>query len=620
MCGIAGIFALEGRAPEPAILEAMAQSIKHRGPDDDGIYCSGPIGLASTRLSILDLTPKGHMPMVDEETGLVIVHNGEVYNYKEIRRELGDRQFRTETDTEVVLRAFAAWGEDCLEKLNGIFAFAIWDPRNGRLFCARDRLGVKPFLFARQNGQLIFGSEVKAIFEAGVTPQPNKHAISDFLVRGIYEHNTDTFFDGIEHLPAGHLMTVDQSGMQVRRYWDLVETGDWDKDRDRQDQAAYLAAQEEFLDLVNDSLRLQLRSDVPIAVNASGGLDSTLMLSVIDKLSDKIGDRRIFSYYYGEERYDERSQVEELAAATGWEANFFKLSPEDVPDLAEEAIHFQEQPFPGVVALARHNLIKSSREFGAKVLLEGQGGDEIAAGYQYVMGPHILDLMEAGRADLAADEILAFGKRNGLTEEASLRKCMSGLMAYQGTGWAADGNRFVRPECLSPDFVPVPNDLNFPKPFQSHLKNMQYRDLFHTKLPRILRSVDRASMSYGREIRVPLLDHRIVEFAFSVPASYKIKNGAQRDFIRDAIQSHLPISHSNVPKRALVDPQREWLMGPLAEWVEDLISSRSFTERGVFDAREVRKSFDEFKTGKTNTSFHVWQWVNLELWFRHWGM
>ena len=149
---------------------------------------------------------------------------------------------------------------------------------------------------------------------------------------------------------------------------------------------------------------------------------------------------------------------------------------------------------------------------------------------------------------------------------------------------------------------------------------MQYRDLFHTKLPRILRSVDRASMSYGREIRVPLLDHRIVEFAFSVPASYKIKNGAQRDFIRDAIQCHLPISHSNIPKRALVDPQREWLMGPLAEWVEDLISSRSFAERGVFDDREVRKSFDEFKTGKTNTSFHVWQWVNLELWFRHWGM
>jgi asparagine synthase (glutamine-hydrolysing) len=620
MCGIAGIFAFEGRDPVPAVLEAMARSIKHRGPNDDGVFSDGPIGLASTRLSILDLTPSGHMPMVDEETGLIIVHNGEVYNYKEIRDELGARTFRTGTDTEVILRAFAAWGEDCLAKLNGIFAFAIWDPRNGSLFCARDRLGVKPFLYTRQNGQLIFGSEAKAIFEAGVAPRPNNHAISDFLVRGIYEHNNDTFFQGIEQLPAGHLMTVDKSGVAVRRYWDLTETGDWDRDRDRQDEAAYLAAQEEFLDLVNDSMRLQLRSDVPIAVNASGGLDSTLMLSVIDKLSDKTGDRRIFSYYYGEERYDERPQVEELAQAAGWEAHFFKLSPEDVPGLAEEAVHFQEQPFPGVVALARHNLVKASQSFGAKVLLEGQGGDEIAAGYQYVMGPHILDLMEAGRADLAADEILGFGKINGLSAEASLRKCMNGLMAYQGTGWAADGNRFVRPECLAPDFAPVLGELNFPKPFQSHLKNMQYRDLFHTKLPRILRSVDRASMSYGREIRVPLLDHRIVEFAFSVPASYKIKNGAQRDFIRDAIQSHLPISHSNVPKRALVDPQREWLMGPLSGWVEDLIGSRSFAERGVFDAAEVRKSFDTFKTGNTSTSFQVWQWVNLELWFRHWGM
>lgn len=620
MCGIAGIFALEGPPPEKVILEAMARSIKHRGPDDDGTFISGPVGLASTRLSILDLSPKGHMPMIDEETGLVIVHNGEVYNYKEIREELGGRRFRTETDTEVILRAYAAWGEDCLRKLNGIFAFAIWDPRQDRLFCARDRLGVKPFLFSRRNGRLAFGSEAKAIFEAGVAPAPNMSTINDFLVRGVYEHSSDTFFDGIEQLPAGHLMTVDRDGMKIRRYWDLEESDDWERDRDRTDGPAYRAAQEEFLHLVEDAIRLQLRSDVPVAVNASGGLDSTLMLSVINKLSGKKGDRRIYSYYYGDARYDERPQVEELAAAAGWEADFFLLSPADVPDLAAEAVHFQEQPFPGVVALARHNLIKSSRSRDAKVILEGQGGDEIAAGYQYVMGPHLLDLIEAGRADLASEEILGFARKNGLTDAQALRKCMSGLMAYQGTGWAADGNRFVRPDCLAPDFVAAANDLTFRKPFRSHLKNMQYRDLFHTKLPRILRSVDRASMSYGREIRVPLLDHRLVEFAFSLPASYKIKDGVQRAFIRDAIEHHLPVSHSDVPKRALVDPQREWLMGPLAGWVEDLISSRSFAERGIFEPAAIRAAFDDFRTGRTTTSYFVWQWVNLELWFRHWDM
>ena len=619
MCGIAGIFAEDGRPPAPAELEAMARSIKHRGPDDDGIFIDGPVGLASTRLSILDLSPKGHMPMVDDETGLVIVHNGEVYNYRELRTELGERRFRTQSDTEVIVKAFATWGEDCLEKLNGIFAFAIWDPRARKLFCARDRLGVKPFLFCRRDGRLVFGSEARALFEAGVVPVPNRKVIADFLVGGVYEHSAETFFDGIEQLLPGHMMTADNAGVTSRRYWDLVETGDWDRDRDRLDEAAYDAAQAEFLDLLEDSIRLQLRSDVPIAVNASGGLDSSLMVSFIDKISGDKGDHRIFSYCYGKHEFDERPEVEELATATGWETDFFQLSPGDVPSLTEEAIHFQEQPFPGVVTLARHNLVKHSQS-SAKVLMEGQGGDEIAAGYQYIMGPHILDLIEGERADLAHDEIISFGRKNGLTDAAALRKCMDGLLAYHGNGRAADGNRFIRPDCLTPDFAGTARGISFEKPFQSHLKNMQYRDLFHTKLPRILRTVDRASMAYGREIRVPLLDHRLVEFAFSLPASYKIKRGVQRAFIRDAVQHLLPTAHFDAPKRAIVDPQREWLMGPLAGWVEDIISSRSFAERGIFDPGAVQIAFDEFKTGKSATSYHVWQWVNLELWFRHWDM
>ena len=298
----------------------------------------------------------------------------------------------------------------------------------------------------------------------------------------------------------------------------------------------------------------------------------------------------------------------------------FKLNVDEVPALAEEATHFQEQPFPGVVALARHNLIKKSQGFCAKVLLEGQGGDEIAAGYQYVMGPHILDLIESGRADIAAEEILGFGRKNNLSDAGALKKCMNGLLAYQSTGWAADGNRFVRPQCLSADFAVSAEPIEFERPFRSHLKNMQYRDLFHTKLPRILRSVDRASMSCGREIRVPLLDHRLVEFCFNVPASYKIKDGTQRVFIRDAIKSHLPITHFSKPKRAVVDPQLDWLRGPLSNWVEDLISSRSFIERGVFEPDSVRHEFELFKRGDSKTSFQVWQWVNIELWYQSWDL
>ncbi|MEE2998242.1 MAG: asparagine synthase (glutamine-hydrolyzing) [Pseudomonadota bacterium] len=619
MCGIAGIFALDAASPNLAALEAMARSIKHRGPDDDGVFQDGPVGLASTRLSILDLSPKGHMPMVDDESGMVIVHNGEIYNFKELRTELGEHRFRTDTDTEVVLKAFATWGENCLEKLNGIFAFAIWDPRKRRLSCARDRLGVKPFLFSQYRGKIIFGSEAKALFEAGVPAVPNMNILADFLVHGIYDHSAETFFEGIEQLLPGHLMTIDESGIDVRRYWDLVETGEWDKDPDRLDDAAYRTTQARFLELLEDAVRLQLRSDVPVSVNASGGLDSSLMVTTLDRLSGRKGDHRLFSYCYGKHEFDERPEVEALAAGTGWAADFFELSAGDVPTMTEEAIHFQEQPFPGIVTLARHNLVKYSRT-DFKVLIEGQGGDEIAAGYQYTIGPHILDLMQNGRSDLASAEILAFGRRNGLSDANALKKCMNGLMAYHGTGHAADGNRFVRPDCVVRDLSERARKPAFEKPFRSHLKNMQYRDLFHTKLPRILRSVDRASMAYGREIRVPLLDHRLVEFAFSLPASHKIKDGAQRAFIRDAVMDSLPTSHFNAPKKAVVDPQREWLMGALAGWVEDLISSESFASRGVFDPSAVRKAFREFKDGKSATSYHVWQWVNVELWLRHWKM
>ena len=208
MCGIAGIFTFDGKVPEPSVLQAMAVSIKHRGPNDDGVFCFGPVGLASTRLSILDLSPSGHMPMVDEETGLVIVHNGELYNFKEIRRELGEENFRTGTDTEVILKAYAAWGEQCLDRLNGIFAFAIWDPRKGRLFCARDRLGVKPFLFVLDAKKFVFASEAKALFSAGIAPRPNMDTIAEYLVHGVYDHSEKTFFESIEQLPTGHAMVV----------------------------------------------------------------------------------------------------------------------------------------------------------------------------------------------------------------------------------------------------------------------------------------------------------------------------------------------------------------------------------------------------------------------------
>ncbi len=618
MCGIVGIFDRKFTQVAPETLRGMLHSIQHRGPDDEGVYGAPGIGLGSCRLSILDLSPAGHQPMIDEETGNCIAYNGEVYNYKELKGSLGLTGFKSQTDTEVILKAYTKYGPDCVHYLNGIFAFFIWDPRNKRLFCARDRLGVKPFFYAVRQDVFYFGSEIKALFTCGIPQKPNYKIIHDYLAYGVYDHSEETFFQGIKQLPPGYTLTVEPDRFELAKYWDIGPQLEASDESDRFDSDRCKAAQEEFMTILTDSIRLQLRSDVPIAIHVSGGLDSTLMLATINKINGGQGALKAFSYYYGEERYDEKPFVEELVKNLGWEVEYHQLSPKEVPELAQEAMWHQEQPYPGIITLAKHKLIKASQGFGAKVILEGQGGDEIGAGYQYYLGPYILDLIQAGRPELALREVDAFAQQNSMTPDRSFAMVANGLAAYYKMGFSADGTSFVKTHCLASDFLgEYGHEPTFPNPFRSNLLNMQYRDILHTKLPRILRSCDRASMAYGRELRVPFLDHRLVEFTFALPGALKIKDGVQRFFVRQALRSFFPGRLADIPKRALVDPQREWLKGSLGEWVQEIFSSRSFKERGIFNQKQVQKEYLQYRSMSTNmNSFFLWQWLSVELWFR----
>lgn len=625
MCGIAGIFDhSQSQIPKKAmerLLKSMVQSIKHRGPDDEGVYCEGGVGLGSSRLSIIDLSPLGHMPMKDEDTGNWIVYNGEVYNYKELKGLLGLRGLKSQTDTEIVLKAYAKYGVECLKYFNGIYAFCIWDAKKRQLFCVRDRLGVKPFFYTFHKNVFYFSSEIKGLLSCGVPCQPNMQTIYDYLVYGVYDHSEQTFFQGIKQLPPGCYLTVEGDRVVVTRYWDICASLENSAQLVSGDLQEYVVAGERFLEILKDSLRLQLRSDVPIAVHVSGGLDSALMMAALNKLQGGQGSLKAFSYYYGEPKYDERPFVEELVKKMGWDVEYHQLSPAEVPALAQEAIWYQEQPFPGVITLAKHKLIKGSHLFGAKVILEGQGGDEIGAGYQYVFGAHILDLLQNGQSEIALQEINAFGRQNGLSAEQSFTKVINGLAAYYCGGRSADGTQFVKPHCLNPDFLQIYHHQleDFPRPFKSNLLNMQYRDILHTKLPRILRSCDRASMAYGRELRVPFLDHRLVEFAFSLPGRVKIQNGVQRFFIREAFKSFFPSQLADLPKRAVVDPQRKWLQTSLREWAQEILSANSLKELGIFNQQQILKEYAEYKKYPEDAnlnSFHVWQWISLGLWYQ----
>jgi asparagine synthase (glutamine-hydrolysing) len=618
MCGISAIYDPKGHPVETRQMQKMVDSLHHRGPDDHGVFTSDGIGLGSTRLSILDLSPAGHMPMLDPQTGNQIIHNGEIYNHLELVKELSLRPVKSQTDTEVILAAYEKFGEECVQFFNGIFAFVIWDARQKKLFCARDRIGVKPLLYTTHNNRLYLASEAKALFAAGVPKTMNNAVVHEYLTRGIYDHGTATFFDGINQLAPAHTMSIDAKGTEVKKYWDLnIADGPQSIDPKLMQQSDAEIA-ENFGDLVTDAIKLQLRTDTPLAVHVSGGLDSMLLMSIINQLNNGQGKFKALSQIYGEAEYDEKPYVDALAEKLGWEVEYHQLNHHEVPEITDEAMWQQEQPFPGMVTLAKQMLMKKSIGHGAKVILEGQGGDEIAGGYQYYFGPFISDLQENGQNELAASELKGFASRNNMDQSAVLALAKNGIQAYEHPGRSADGTLSVNRECIDNDFL-TQNEVRsiFSEPFSSKLLNMQYRDIFHTKLPRILRSCDRASMGNSRELRVPLLDHRLVEFSFHMPATAKIRDGEQRLFMRNALRKRLAPELSDAPKRPVVDPQKNWLKGPLKTWVEDIIHSRSFAERGLFDAGKVIQTYDNFITSKsTQNSFPIWQWVSMELWAR----
>jgi len=621
MCGIAGVYNLTKEPSSKEVLKSKVSSmidiIDHRGPDDSGVFANGNVCLGSRRLSILDLSDLGHMPMVDKKTGNCIVHNGEVYNYLELKRSLGLNDVISNTDTEVILNAYIKLGKSCVHEFNGMFAFAIWDAQNKKLFMARDRLGIKPLFYAKYKNKIYFSSEIKSILKAGIPFEPDMDIIYDYLVYGVYDHSEKTFFKNIKQIPAGYTLELNNNNFKLEKYWDLDPDLEININEKSKSEFNNFRTTEKFLDLLSDSLQLRLRSDVPIAVHISGGLDSSVMLSGINSVLGGQKNLRAFSYYYGEDKYDEKKYAEEIIKNGNWEAEFYRFDANDVPDLTKKAMWFQEQPFPGIITLAKHKLISKSKDYGAKVILEGQGGDDIGAGYQYVFASHVLDLIESGNSDMAIMELNNFGKINGYNAKENMGNFVNSLASYYNTGYSADGSSFLKHNCINTDFINEhKHDLSFPKPFNSHLLNMQYRDTRFTKLPRILRSCDRASMASSRELRVPFLDHRLVELMFFLPGGEKIKSGVQRVFMRDAIKNKFPKWVTSSPKKTVVDPQREWLRTDLSEWVSDILHSSSFNDLGILDINNVKEEYKNYKnTTNPKNSFFLWQWINICIWY-----
>lgn len=577
MCGLAGLF---GHGWEPRHLEAMMHRQHHRGPDAAGTYVSpsGLAGFGHTRLSIIDRSRSGLQPMRSADGRLHLVLNGEIYNYRELRAELGDYPFQSQTDTEVVLAAYERWGEACLDRFIGMFALAIWDEREQRLFAARDRFGVKPLYYARTvHGALALASEIKALWAAGVRALPDAPIWATYLTTGLHDHTARTFWRDIVAVPPGHTLCWTPDRMTVRCWYDVAA-----RVGDAEDPRSDAAVEAEYTALLTESVRLRFRADVPVGVAVSGGLDSSVLLGAVRATQGAGTDVAAFTFVTGVPAYDELPWVQQALVRTGHPLVSCALRAEQVPELAASVQAAQDEPFGGLPTLAYARVFEEARARGVIVLLDGQGMDEQWAGYDY------------------------YG--------AVLNGRTPGIV--QGTHESP-----VRPECLVADFRALAEPLSVSAPFADQLRNVQYRDLRHTKIPRALRFSDRVSMRASVELREPFLDHRLVELALCQPVDRKIRHGVHKHTLRQIAKTLIPDGIVTAPKRPVQTPQREWLRGPLRDWGSARIAVALEALGGSWlDTAAVRREWEAFGEGRGDNSFFVWQWITLGLLTEQAGM
>lgn len=576
MCGI---LALCGQTWELSAARQGVEIQAHRGPDAQGIW-SDPQGrchLGHDRLSIIDLSDAGRQPMSDASGRWWIVFNGEIYNYVELRRELQDQwEFRTQSDTEVLLAALVLWGPTGLDRLIGMFAFAVWDSVEATLFAARDRFGVKPlYQYSARAGELALSSEIKGLHAVGAPREPDEAAWATYLATGMYDHGPRTFWRSVQAVPAGSWLSWSaDSGLKQGTWYDPARSA-LAKGIDSRDDREVA---EELLELLEDSIRLRLRADVPIGICLSGGFDSSLLLSLVRRRLGPRCNLSTFTFITGDPSYDETPWVLPMLEGTEHPAHFCELRAEHVPGLAERVAWYQDEPFGGFPTLAMASVHESARRHGIVVLLDGNGLDEAWAGYDYYSRAEAVD---ASRGPVQ-------GSRGGST----------------------------RSDCLRPEFAALSEEIALSRPFADPLSDLQLRDIRQAKIPRAMRFADRVSMMFSRELREPFLDHRIVELGLRQPRQRKIHDGQGKWLLRQLAHSILPRGVREAPKRAVQTPQREWLTGTLADWARDQINAAMRgPAQGWLDPTRTRLAIEEMlqPTRALENSFPLWQWISIGL-------
>jgi asparagine synthase (glutamine-hydrolysing) len=590
---------------------SMRDALAHRGPDDAGLWTSATHGvvLGSRRLAIQDLSPRGHQPMQDPTGRFTIVFNGEIYNWLELRKELLNFcDFRSSADTEVLLAAYAHWAEDMLPRLNGMFAFAIWDEKEQKLFAARDRFGEKPFFYCHRPGLLLFASEIKAILASGIIPcEPNLEAIYRFLAYRETDVGEDTLYKGILCLPPAHSLhySLANGTCKPKKYWDL----DPAEEVRFPDERAY---RDRLLELLRDSVKLRLRSDVAVGSCLSGGMDSSTIVSLA--AAQRQGDRQFtFSARFDDPALDEGPYIRAVSE------QFATPNQAVYPDpygMIEDLNYFtwhQEYPFAAASFYSQWCVMRLAKQHGVTVLLDGQGGDELLAGYLQSAGPYYKDLVADKKWATLARAVNIQFRQGGPRNLANI------LFPHLPATAHRLASSFAEPLPLDGDFARTafapPTQIR--SSFPSALNNELYHQLRYSMLPKLLRFADRSSMAFSREVRLPFLDHRVVEYLFAIPQEQKIRGTTTKYILREAMRGTLPDKVlDRTDKKGFETPQSAWLRGPLRAWAEDLLHSQTFAQRGWIDAHKARETWSRFLAHPTRFHSQLVRWLSLEVWAR----
>jgi asparagine synthase (glutamine-hydrolysing) len=626
MCGIAGKLNFQRAQPVThAAIARMCSVMRHRGPDDQGIYLDGNFGMGMRRLSIIDLST-GKQPIKNEDGTVWTVLNGEIYNYLELRALLEQKghKFYTHTDTEVIVHLYEEHGERFVEHLTGMFGVAVWDTRRKRMILARDRLGIKPLYYAANANRLLFGSELKTILADDVDRQIDAQALHDYLSFN-YVPGPRTIFKHIRSLPGGHLLICSGGSVAVKRFWE-IDYPDASTNGGRRSEESYC---EELYALLSTTVKQHLISDVPLGVFLSGGVDSSTLVALMSKVSSQ--PVRTFSIGFQEESYNELSDAGAVAKKFATEHHELVVSPKIV-ELLPELVRYFDQPFADSSAIPVYCVSKLAREH-VKVALSGEGGDEVFAGYQTYAAYRLAELYKRLPKSLARTVIPAIVRRlpvshNKVSFDYKAKRFIQGALLGPAAGhywWKV----IFSEEAKADLYAASPNGLEDPLRLYDEvygdcgardpLTRLQHIDLKIYLADDILVKADRMSMANSLEARVPFLDHRVVEFAASLPARLKLRGLTKKYILKRAMSRDLPSSVLNGKKRGFNVPIPGWLAHELRDLVHDILAPKRIKDIGLFRPETVATMIRDHELMRVDYSRNIWCLLIFMLWHQEYA-